>query len=77
MDWSNLELVWRDGNVTPDNVIDKVREEIRTDLSDLGTPSDLVFHTVFLEGGDYETQPCVVISGFDDREDAFDAAYYR
>lgn len=71
MDWSDLELVWRDGNVPPEDIIKKVRDEIRTDLSDLGKPSDLVFHTVFL--GD---DPCVVVSGFADREDAFDAGYY-
>ena len=75
MDWSNLGLVWRDGNTPPDEVIAKVREEIRTDLSGLAKPSDLVFHTVFL-GDDYENDPCVVISGFPDREDAFDAGYY-
>lgn len=73
MNWSNMEIIWRD-KVPSDEIIAQVRKDIETELADLDNPVDLVFHTVFLTD-DYEG-PTVVISGFEDRDDAWDAGYY-
>lgn len=74
MDWSSLDLVWR-GDVPTDEIIALVREDIKFELTEITSPRQVVFHNIFLSD-DYDEGPTVVISGFKDRDDAWDAGYY-
>lgn len=57
---SEAELVWH--GERPADVEERVREDLKDELSDLKKAGDLVFHTVFL-GDDLETCATVVVYG--------------
>lgn len=65
-DWrKDFEIVWH-GDV-PDGVEAVVRADLPESLWGLGKPSDLVFHTVFLDDDDMDGPSVSVRGGSDGR----------
>lgn len=71
----NYKIVWLTDEVPTDSEMIQVRKEIDILCEDLGTTSDLVFHTVML--GPDDDSPSVTLYGLEGVDGTFTASYSK